>query len=247
MNKKKITKLQFIKNAIKHSRELTNNNKINNLKYKLYTESDKHNWCYQHFWLGEPILQTPEDIVKMQDIIFKEKPDLIIEIGVAWGGMILLYDTLAKSIPIRKIVGVDIFMPKNLKFRLNKKISDKVKLIKGSSLNNKIFYKISKIRNNYKKCLVHLDSDHTEEHVLKELNLYDNIIKKGDIVIVGDTVLNYIPENKFRVRKWSRKNNPKTALDNFLKKNKKYKLLKEWSNNLLLSNNIKSHIKKLSQ
>ena len=84
MNKKKITKAQFIKNAIKHSRELTNNNKINNLKYKLYTESDKHNWCYQHFWLGEPILQTPEDIIKMQDIIFKEKPDLIIEIGVAW-------------------------------------------------------------------------------------------------------------------------------------------------------------------
>ena len=88
VNKKKITKLQFINNATKYSLSLTNNNKINNLKYKLYSESDKHNWCYQHFWLGEPILQTPEDIIKMQDIIFKEKPDIIIEIGVAWGGML---------------------------------------------------------------------------------------------------------------------------------------------------------------
>ena len=247
MDKKKITKLQFIKNAAKYSRSLSNNNKINNLKYKLYSESDKYNWCYQHFWLGEPILQTPEDIIKIQDIIFKEKPDIIIEIGVAWGGMLLFYDTLAKSVPIKKIVGVDIFMPKDLKLRLNAKISNKVKLIKGSSLDNKIFSKISEIRKNYKKCLIHLDSDHIEEHVLKELNLYDNIVNKNDVIIVGDTILNYIPENKFRVRKWNKNNNPKTALDNFFKKNKKYKLLKEWSNNLLLSNNIKSHIKKIKK
>ena len=247
MNKKKITKIQFIKNATKHSYDLANNTKINKLKFKLYAETDKYNWCYQHYWLGEPILQTPEDIIKMQDIIFKEKPDIIIEIGVAWGGMLLFYDTLAKSLPIKKIIGVDIFMPKNLKLRLNKKISNKVKLIKGSSLNRKIFEELLKIRKRYRKCLIHLDSDHIEEHVLKELSLYDKMVNKNDIIVVGDTILNYIPENKYRPRKWSKKNNPKTALDIFLKNNNKYRLQKQWSNNLLLSNNIKSHITKIKR
>jgi cephalosporin hydroxylase len=184
MNKKKITKIQFIKNATKHSYALANNTKINKLKFKLYAETDKYNWCYQHYWLGEPILQTPEDIIKMQDIIFKEKPDIIIEIGVAWGGMLLFYDTLAKSLPIKKIIGVDIFMPKNLKLRLNKKISNKVKLIKGSSLNRKIFEELLKIRKRYRKCLIHLDSDHIEEHVLKELSLYDKMVNKKIIPII---------------------------------------------------------------
>ena len=77
MNKKIITKLQFVKNAKKNSYALANNAKINKLKFKLYAESDKLNWCYQHYWLGEPILQTPEDIIKIQDIIFNEKPDII--------------------------------------------------------------------------------------------------------------------------------------------------------------------------
>ena len=245
MIKKKITKSQFLKNAKKYSLALKNNKKINQLRFKLYAKSDVYNWCYQHFWLGEPILQTPEDIIKMQDIIFKEKPDIIIEIGVAWGGMLLFYDTLAKSLPIKKIIGLDIFMPKDLKKRLNSKISNKIKLITGSSLDKKIFSKISKIRKNYKKCLIHLDSDHTQEHVLNELNIYDNTLVKGDIIVVGDTIINYIPENKTRIRKWNRNNNPKTAIDIFIKKNKKYKLLKDWSNNLLLSNNIKSHLKKI--
>tara|TARA_B110000003_G_scaffold273491_1_gene311344 strand:+ start:11062 stop:11799 length:738 start_codon:yes stop_codon:yes gene_type:complete len=245
MNKKIITKLQFVKNAKKNSYALASNAKINKLKFKLFAESDKYNWCYQHYWLGEPILQTPEDIIKIQDIIFKEKPEIIIEIGVAWGGLLLFYDSLAKSLPVKKIVGIDIFMPKDLKLRLKKKASNKVKMIEGSSLDKRIFSMITKMKKKYKKCLIHLDSNHTEQHVLKELILYDKIVNKDDIIIVGDTIINYVPE--YRPREWNRTHNPKTALDIFLKKNKKYKLLKQWSNNLLLSNNINSHIKKIKR
>ena len=246
MKKKKIiSKNQYVKNANRYSRALANDVQIDKLKFKLYAESDKFNWCYQHYWCGEPILQTPEDIIKMQDIIFNEKPEIIIEIGVAWGGMLLFYDTLAKSLPIKKVLGIDIFIPKSLKLRLNKKISNKIQLINGSSLDEKIFEKIKKIRNKYKKCLIHLDSNHTEDHVLKELSLYDGILNKDDIVVIGDTVINYIPNQKHRPREWSKKHNPKTALDIFLSINKNYILLKKWSENLLLSNNIKSHIKKI--
>ena len=93
--------------------------------------------------------------------------------------------------------------------------------------------------------LVHLDSDHTETNVLKELIAYDKILKKGDHIIVGDTIINYIPKQKHRPRDWGPKNNPKTALDKFLKMNNKYKINKHFSYNLILSNNYLGHIEKI--
>tara|TARA_Y100000768_G_scaffold386571_2_gene375299 strand:- start:291 stop:1031 length:741 start_codon:yes stop_codon:yes gene_type:complete len=245
MKKKIISHKEFFLRSSKFKKNLFLNKKIKKLSKQLYIQSDKLNWSYQHTWNGEPLLQTPEDVVKMQEVIFKIKPDIILEIGVAWGGMMLFYDTLSRVLPIKKIIGVDIFIPRDLKNRINNKVTSKVSLIEKSSTDIKLLELFKKQRNKHKKMLVHLDSDHTEENVLRELIAYDKILKKGDHLIVGDTIINYIPKQKHRPRNWGPFNNPKTALDKFLKLNKNYKINVNFSHNLILSNNYLGHIEKI--
>jgi len=241
MKKKIISRKQFFKNSEDFKKKMSNNSKVQRLANQLIVYSDRHNWSYQHTWMNEPMLQTPEDIIKIQEIIFKYKPTIIFEIGIAWGGMLLYLDTIKEKANIEKIIGIDIFIPKDLRNRLNRKKSNSVEIIKASSIDERLIKKFKKIKGN-KKCLVHLDSNHTEEHVLSELRFYDKILNKDDLIIVGDTVINYIPIQTHRIREWSNKKNPKTALDKFLEENKKYKIIKSLSFNLLLTNNKLGHI-----
>ncbi len=241
MKKKIISRKQFFKNSEDFKKKMSNNSKVQRLANQLIVYSDRHNWSYQHTWMNEPMLQTPEDIIKIQEIIFKYKPTIIFEIGIAWGGMLLYLDTIKEKANIEKIIGIDIFIPKDLRNRLNRKKSNSVEIIKASSIDERLIKKFKKIKGN-KKCLVHLDSNHTEEHVLSELRFYDKILNKDDLIIVGDTVINYIPIQTHRIREWNNKKNPKTALDKFLEENKKYKIIKSLSFNLLLTNNKLGHI-----
>ena len=244
MKKKIISRKQFFINSNNFKKSITKNKKVQKLANSLMIESDKENWPYQHTWMNEPMLQTPEDIIKFQEMIFEYKPKVLIEVGIAWGGLLLFLDSIREKARIKKIIGIDIFIPNSLRNRLNKKISKKVKIFNSSSTDDKLISKLKNLIKN-QRCLVHLDSNHTEEHVFNELICYDKILKKGDLIIVGDTIINYIPNQKHRVREWSNKKNPKTALDKFLKINKKYKIINHLSNNLLLSNNYLGHIIKL--
>ncbi len=241
MKKKIISRKEFFSNSNRFKSKISKNKKIKKLANLLMIESDRENWPYQHTWMNEPMLQTPEDIIKFQEIIFKYKPEIVIEVGIAWGGLLLFLDTIAQKAKLKKIIGIDIFIPNSLKNRLKKKVSNHVKIFKSSSIDKKLLEKLKKIIGN-RKCVVHLDSNHTEEHVLKELIFYDKILKKNDIIIVGDTIINYLPNQKHRPREWSNKKNPKTALDKFFKINNKYRLIKSLSSNLLLSNNIFGHL-----
>lgn len=244
MKKKIITREEFFKNAKKFKTNISKNKKVQKLANSLMVESDRENWPYQHTWMNEPMLQTPEDIIKLQEIIFKYKPTIVIEVGIAWAGTLLFLETIRVKSNLKKIVGIDIFIPNSLKNRLKNKISKDVIIFKSSSIDKNLKPKLKKIIGK-NKCLVHLDSNHTEEHVFNELVFFDDLLKKDDLLIVGDTILNYIPKQKHRIREWDNKKNPKTALNKFLKINKKYKLLNELSQNLLLTNNPFGHIIKI--
>lgn len=239
-----INKSSFFKKSIKFQNKLQKNKKIQKISRELYILSDKNNWSYQHKWMGEPMLQLPEDLLKIENIIFDHKPQIIFEIGVCWGGMLLFFDSISNSYSIKKILGIDIFLPKDLVKRLKKKISKKVIIKNYSSLDKSKIDFFKKIKNN-KKVLIHLDSNHTHDHVLEELRLFDQVTTKGDIIIVGDTILDHIPNQKHRIRDWSSTNNPRTALREFLKENNKFKILKDYSKNLLLSNNPNAHLLKI--
>jgi cephalosporin hydroxylase len=245
MKKKIYSYKNYQRKILSWQKELGGNKKIKKLANKLYVEADKKNYTYLYSWNGEPLLQTPEDLFVVEEIIRKTRPEVIIELGVAWGGSLLFYDTLAKIYPIKKIIGIDIFIPEDLEKRISLKKTNKVNLIRGDTCSRETIETIKKISKGFKSFLIHLDSDHTEQHVLKELNLYSQFPRKGNYIIVGDTIVSYIPKQKHRPRSWNKNNSPKTALDKFLKNNNNFRIDKAISNKQLLSNNPGGYIYKI--
>ena len=247
MSKKIITKDQFIKLNQNSANKMSKNKKLQNEAIEIFTKADKYRWVHQTLWMGEPILNLPQDMFAIQEIIFSTKPDYIIEVGQAWGGGLLFYASLLKLFGGKKAIGIDIFIPNDLKKRLKskKQLTKYITYIEEDSTNDNIIKKIKRITKNSKKVMVILDSNHTHEHVLKELNLYSILIKKGFYLICSDTIINYIPIQHHRKRSWGPKNNPYTALKEFLKKNKRFKIDKEKNNKYLFSCHPNGFIKAL--
>ena len=202
-------------------------------------QADRYNWIHQTTWLGEPILNLPQDMFAIQEIIYKTRPKFIIELGVAWGGALLFYSTLMEVLGGEQVIGVDIYIPDDLKERLASygKLSDRLTLIKGSSIEEETIEKIKSVLGNCRQTMIILDSCHTHEHVLKELRLYSPFLGKGYYMICGDTILEDIPEQKHRSRPWGPGNNPKTALRQFLKENNRFEVDNILENKLLYTCN----------
>ncbi len=239
MHKKKIiTYNTFNKLREKWKKTLYKDKIVSLLSKKLLLQADKHHFHYLQSWNGEAIIQTPDDILSIIEIIFKSKPEVIIETGVAWGGSLLMYDTLSKVVPIKKIIGIDLFIPKDLKKRIKKKTnnSKKIHLLEGSSTSESLKKKIFNMTKRNKSFFIHLDSNHTTEHVLKELYIYSKLLKSKNYIVVGDTIVAHVPYQKHRPRKWSKYNNPNIALKKFIKENKKFKIDKSINYRQLITN-----------
>ena len=209
-------------------------------------KADKYMFIHQNNFLGQPSLNLSQDLMLFQEIIWKSKPDVVLEIGMAWGGTSLYLANILQLVTNGTVVCVDKFVPEHVKKKIikQKKLSKNIKILKGFSTDKMIIEKIKKITNK-KKVMVILDSDHTEENVLKELNIYSKFLKKNDYLVVCDTFLNFLNqiENK-RPREWNIKKNPYTALKKFLKINKNFKIDETINNKLLLSCNYNGYIKK---
>jgi len=191
---------------------------------EILIDADKHQWIHQTNWFGEPILNLPQDMFALQDIIYKTRPKFIIELGVAWGGSLLFHSTLLTVLGGEKVIGVDIYIPDDLKARLNSHgvLSDKIDLITGSSVEPDTLAHIRSIIKNCREVLVVLDSYHSHDHVLAELRLYAPFVGKGHYMVCGDTIIEYIPPQEHRPRPWGPGNNPKTALEAFLKETDRF-------------------------
>jgi cephalosporin hydroxylase len=219
----------FIKSLIK-------NKKLKQLTLKWIEESAKSNYSYNFNWLGRPIIQYPQDIVAIQEIIWKVKPDVIIETGIAHGGSLILSASILEIIGKGKVIGIDIDIRRHNRSQIEKHILNKrITMIEGSSIDKKIAKKIYKITKNKKKILVILDSNHTHEHVLKELELYSPLVTKNSYLVIFDTIIEDMPKNFFNNRSWGKGNNPKTAVWEFLKTNKRFKIDIEIENKLLIT------------
>jgi cephalosporin hydroxylase len=245
--KKIISRNEFQKQRISNAKKLGKNRSIFKKALKIKVEANnKYYWVSLTDWFGEPCLQLTSDLFGLQEAIYKSKPDYIIESGVAWGGSTLFYLNLCKILGLKGVIGVDTYIPKDLKQRLysKKPAGTILKLFEGSSTDKKIFSKIKDIINK-KKAMVILDSDHTHEHVLNELNLYSKLIKKNQYLICGDTIIAYQPKAKSRPREWTTKRNPLSALKIFLKKNKSFRNDKSIEDKLLLTNMPHGWLKKI--
>lgn len=202
-------------------------------------DADKYRWIHQTSWFGEPILNLPQDMFALQDIIYRTRPKYIIELGVAWGGSLLFYSTLLSALSGEAVIGVDIYMPNDLKERLNRHgaLSKKIRLIIGSSVEPDTLFQIRTIIKDCRDVLVLLDSFHTHDHVLAELRLYAQFVGKGHYLVCGDTIIENIPLQEHRPRPWGPGNSPKTALEAFLKETDRFEVDETIDRKLLLTCN----------
>lgn len=187
---------------------------------------------YMYDWMGVPVIQFPNDLMVIQELIYKLKPNVVLELGIGHGGMLLFYSSILKLMNIEKfnVIGVDILIRKKNRTLIKKnKLSKYISLYQSSSTDIKIYNKLKKkyFSNKGPKIII-LDSNHTKKHVLDELNLYSNLIKKNDYIIVMDTVVEFINQKYNKDKLFRRNNSPYNAVKDFLKKNKNFIIDKKY-------------------
>jgi cephalosporin hydroxylase len=203
---------------------------------KWFEKSLKYEYSYHFSWLGRPIIQYPQDILAIQEIIWKTKPDLIIETGIAHGGSLILSASMLELIGKGEVLGIDIDIRKHNKQEIEKHpMFKRITMIEGSSIDIKIIKKVQEFAKNRKKIMVILDSNHTHDHVVKELQAYSPLVSKGNYLLVFDTIIEDVPEEYNKNRSWGINNNPKTAVKQFLKKNDRFKIDKKIEEKLLFT------------
>ena len=192
-------------------------------------------YSYNYSWLARPIIQYPQDIVAMQELIWKIKPDLIIETGIAHGGslimsasMLALLDyceavetgaTLDPRATHRRVLGLDIDIRAHNRAAIEAHpMSHRIDMIQGSSIAPEIVAQVHAIAKKHKKVLLFLDSNHTHEHVLAELEAYAPLTSKESYCVVFDTVVEDLPKDACGNRPWGPGNNPKTAVWEYLRR-----------------------------
>lgn len=206
--------------------------------------SDRYKYGYYWTWMGLPIIQMPEDIVLTQEIMWETKPDFVIEAGIAWGGSLALYAAFQEIQGFGKVIGIDVTIPiHNREAILSTPVSHRISLVEGSSTDPKIYDQIvAQIPHNSNILLV-LDSNHTHENVLAELKLWSPLLQKGNYIIVSDTIVEEIPEQKHRPRPWGPGNNPMTAMREFLKSNDRFTFANNYSDRAFTSFNPSGYLK----
>jgi cephalosporin hydroxylase len=222
--KKLYTREEFGRLLRTSARAMAGDKQLHRDALKVLVRADRYRWVHQTSWMGEPILNLPQDMFAIQDIVFRTRPDYIVELGVAWGGALLFYASLMEVIGGKRVIGVDIFVPADLRRRLgtHRRLARRFELIEGSSLDESIWRRVRATVGQSRRVMVILDSNHTHEHVLSELRLYSPFVRKGHYLIVGDTIVEDIPPQRHRKRPWGPGNNPKTALRHFLKENDRF-------------------------
>lgn len=215
--------------------------------------ANAHKYSYHFEWLGRPIIQYPQDMVAVQELIWQVKPDLIIETGIAHGGSLILSASMlalldmaeaiesgATSIDTtvsrRKVLGIDIEIRANNRAAIEAHpMFSRIQMIEGSSIEQEVIDQVYEVARQYSRIMVLLDSMHTHDHVLAELEAYAPLISRGSYCVVFDTIIEDMPEDFFPDRPWGKGNNPKTAVWEFLKNNKRFEIDKMIENKLLIT------------
>jgi len=213
----------------------------------VFNEMNKHRYSYNFTWMGRPIIAYPQDMIAMQEIIWDVKPDLIIETGVAHGGSIVYYASLLELIgQDGLVIGIDIDIRKHNRELIEAhSMMKRIKLIEGSSISEEVVNEVKQIAAHKKRIMVCLDSNHTHDHVMAELNAYASLVTKDSYCVVFDTVIEDLPEDYEWNRPWSVGNNPKTAVKQFLKNNSDFEIDKTIDNKILISVAPGGYLKRL--
>lgn len=199
------------------------NTELKELTNQWISTAAEHKYSYHFEWLGRPIIQHPQDMIGLQQLLWNIQPDLVIETGIARGGSLIFSASILELIalcggnPDAKVLGIDIDIREhNRQAILEHPMSKRISMIQGSSIAADIVESVHKFAAGYKKILVCLDSNHTHDHVLEELKLYAPLVSKGSYCVVFDTIIEDLPVGHGPARPWGKSNNPKTAAWEYL-------------------------------
>ena len=191
-------------------------------------------YVYNFDWLGRPIIQYPQDMVAIQELVWTVRPDLIIETGIAHGGSLILSASMLAMLDMcdainsgttidprksaRKVIGVDIdIRPHNRAAIEAHPMASRIQMIQGSSVDHGVVAQVKQAAQGFNKVMVFLDSMHTHDHVVAELDAYAQMTSPGSYCVVFDTFVEDMPPQFFADRPWDVGNNPKTATRRWLK------------------------------
>jgi len=243
---------EFKNDCAKEILEIAQDSDIKELTAEWINRANSHKYSYHFEYLGRPIIQYPQDVIAMQELIWKIKPDLIIETGIAHGGSLIFSASMLANLdycdaieqgtmldpkaPQRCVLGLDIDIREHNREAIEAHpMSNRIDMIQGSSIDPEVIAQVHEIANGYERVLVCLDSNHTHEHVLAELEAYAPLVSKDSYCVVFDTVVEDMPSDMFPDRPWGPGDNPKTAVWEYLKKHPEFEIDKQMDHKLLIS------------
>lgn len=209
-------------------------------------------YSYNFSWLGRPVIQYPQDVVAMQELIWATRPDLIVETGIAHGGSLIFSASMLAQLDLcdaidagetidprtsrRRVIGVDIDIREHNRRAIEAHpMASRIQMIQGSSIDPAIVRQVADIASGYRRVLVCLDSNHTHEHVLAELQAYAPLVTDGSYCVVFDTIVEDLPAATFPDRPWGRGDNPKTAVRAYLEAHPEFEIDRAIENKILVT------------
>jgi cephalosporin hydroxylase len=185
-----------------------------------------HNYTYNFTWLGRPVIQFPQDLAALQEIIWDTRPNLIIETGIAHGGSLIFHASMLQLLGnAGRVLGIDIDIREHNRAEIEAHpMFERIEMIQGSAIDDAIVGQAAAVAATAERVMVVLDSNHTHAHVLRELELYAPLVTMGCYLVVCDTLIEDMPAGSFPNRPWDKGDNPRTAVDAFLKTTNRFEV-----------------------
>lgn len=207
--------------------------------------SSKNKMSYEIEWMGVPVIQTPEDLVLIQELLFRCKPDFIIETGIAHGGSLIFYASIFEILGRGQVIGIDIdIRDHNRRVIESHPLFHRIQMIEGSSISTDVLNKVKELVPEHANCIVCLDSNHYRDHVFKELCLYKEFVCSGSYMVVFDTITSELADTGACDKSY-RNNGPLEAITDFLNMDTGFIVDKSF-NKLYVSTSTDGYLKKIS-
>jgi cephalosporin hydroxylase len=243
---------QFSLERSQRLEEYSEDARLKSLAHDWVFHSMQQKYLYNFDWLGRPIIQYPEDMVAIQELIWKVKPTLVVETGIAHGGSLVLSASMLAMLDYceaveagttldprksrRRVVGIDIDIRSHNRSAIEEHpLSGLITMVEGSSVDRHVIDEVHQLAAGHETVMVFMDSNHTHEHVLGELNAYAHLVTKGSYCVVFDTFVEDMPPKYFPDRPWDKGDSPKTAVREYLKSHSEFEIDKSIDNKLLIS------------
>ena len=232
--------------------EIASNEQFHLTAANFMKESIAARYSYNFFWMGRPIIQYPQDMIAIQELVWRVRPDVIVETGIAHGGSLIMSASLLAMLdlcdateagemldpraPKRRVVGVDVDIRAHNRIAIEAHpMANRITMIQGSSIDTAIVEQVRTEVGDAKRVLVCLDSNHTQDHVLAELNAYAPMVTPGSYCVVFDTIVEDLPKELSFDRPWGPGNNPRTAISTWMSGQENFKIDKDINHKLVVS------------